>query len=321
MKIGVVGNCFLDRTWEEACRISKEAGLQAIEVCAGGFDNKVHCNPEELLKDSDKLKKFRDIAQKNGLEINALSAHANPLHPQKSFADNHIADLEAAVELAGKIGINTICGFAGLPGAGEDALYPNWITYSWPDYFSTSVVEWQWKEKIVPFWKSMVKKARKVGVRFAFELHPGDSVYNTETFLKLRDEVGAEEIGCTIDPGHFPFQGIDPIICIKSVKGSIYNFHAKDGKIDKQKADFTGLLDWKDMEKDFEKRSWNYRNVGYGEGVGFWADIIYTLKMIGYDGVLGIEHEDPMIEVEEGLRKANEFLSGIIFRSKKLQGD
>lgn len=317
MKIGVVANCFLDKSWEETCRLTKKAGLETIEPCAGGFDSKVHCDPIYLLKDNAALKKFKATAAKNGLEISSLDVHANPLHPQKSFADKHIADLEAAIELAGKIGTKSICTFAGLPGAGEDAVYPNWIIYPWPSYFGPSVIKWQWEERIVPFWKKMVKKAKKAGVKFAFELHPADAVYNTETFLKLREEIGAEEVGCTIDPGHFPFQGIDPIVCIKSIGGAILNVHAKEAKIEKTIANFTGLLDWKDMKKDFAKRSWNYRNVGYAEGTGFWGDLIYTLRLVGYDGALNIEHEDPLIAVEEGLTKAKDFLNNIILREKR----
>lgn len=316
MKIGVVGNCFLDKTWEEACRLTREAGLEIIEPCAGGFDSKVHCDPAYLLKDTEALKRFKDTVTENGLAISSLDVHANPLHPQKSFADKHIADLEAAIELAGKIGIKSICTFAGLPGAGEDAVYPNWIIFPWPSYFGDGI-KWQWGKRILPFWKRMVKKAKKAGVKFAFEPHPADAVYNTETFLKLREEVGAEEIGCTIDPGHFPFQGIDPIVCIKSIGRAILNVHAKEAKIEKSIANFTGLLDWKDMEKDFTKRSWNYRNVGYAEGTGFWGDFIYTLRSVGYDGVLNIEHEDPLIAVSEGLKKANDFLSRIILRGKR----
>ena len=147
MKIGIVSNCFLDKSWEEACSISAKANIESIEVCAGGFDSKVHCNPAELLKDDDSLKKFKDIALKNGLEISALSVHANPLHPQKSFSEKHIADIEAAIDFAGKIGIGVICGFAGLPGAGEDAKYPNWIVYPWPEYFGINVIKWQWGKK------------------------------------------------------------------------------------------------------------------------------------------------------------------------------
>ena len=52
----------------------------------------------------------------------------------------------------------------------------------------------------------MTEKARRAGVKFAFEIHPGDSVYNTETFLKLREEVGAEETF-----------GIDGIVGIRKV--------------------------------------------------------------------------------------------------------
>lgn len=317
MKIGVVSNCFMDKTWPQISKLIKELRLEAVELCAGGFDSKIHCNPRELLKDKDSFKKFISYADKNDIEINALSVHANPLHPQKNFSEKHIADLEAAIEFAGKAGISYICGFAGLPGAGEDAIYPNWIIYPWPEYFSSKVVEWQWSKKVIPFWKEMVKKVKKARVKFAFELHPCDVVYNTETFIKLRDAINEEEIGCTIDPGHFPFQGIDPIECIRSIGKSIYNVHAKDAKIEKQISNFTGLLDWKDLEKDHHKRSWNYRNIGYAEGVKYWGDLIYTLRAVGYDGVLGIEHEDPLFSVEEGLRKARNFLDNIIIRNKK----
>ena len=82
------------------------------------------------------------------------------MHPQSSFAESHIADIEAAIDLAGKTGIGIICGFAGLPGAGEDAKYPNWIIYSWPEYFGINVIKWQWEKKIVPFWKEMVKSKK-----------------------------------------------------------------------------------------------------------------------------------------------------------------
>jgi sugar phosphate isomerase/epimerase len=39
-----------------------------------------------------------------------------------------------------------------------------------------------------------------------------------------------------------------------------------------------------------------------------------VLAMGGYDGVLSIEHEDPLMGMEEGTRKAAEFLNPMLFQ-------
>ncbi|GAH13651.1 unnamed protein product [marine sediment metagenome] len=115
MKLGVMANCFGDKSWEEACKAASEAGLKAIEPGCGGFVGKAHCDPASLLKDEDGMRKFRQTAEKYGLEISALSCHGNVLHPQKNFSDEHTADLEATIELASKIGVKVINVFARYP--------------------------------------------------------------------------------------------------------------------------------------------------------------------------------------------------------------
>ncbi|MBA7624054.1 Inosose dehydratase [subsurface metagenome] len=248
------------------------------------------------------------------MEISALSCHGNALHPQKSVSDEHTADLVAAIELASKIGVKVINDFAGCPGAGEDAKYPNWITCPWPTYFGDSV-KWQWGKKVVPFWKEMAKLAKNAGVKFGFEMHPGDVVYNTEALLKLREEVGAEEISCNFDPSHLFWQGMNPIVCIKKLGNTIVHVHAKDSKVDRSVVDFRGVNDWKHYG-DLAKRAWTFRTVGYGHGVEFWNDFVSALRLVGYDGVISIEHEDPLMSANEGLSKAIEFLNKVLLYEK-----
>ncbi len=50
----------------------------------------------------------------------------------------------------------------------------------------------------------------------------------------------------------------------------------------------------------------NMRTVGYGHSPYVWADIISQLIINGYDYVLSIflQHEDPIMSVEEGFQKA-----------------
>lgn len=314
MKLGVMASCYGDRTWEEACRTAKAVGLRAIEVGAGGFPGKIHCNPDNLLNDKDEMLKFKKIADKNDLEISALACHGNPLHPQKSFSEEHSSDLIKAVNLAPKLGIKVITCFAGCPGAAEDEKYPNWITCPWPPYYADGV-RWQWEKKVIPFWRDLAKLAKKADIKFAFEMHPGDVVYNTEALLKLREEVGMEEISCNFDPSHLFWQGMDPIVCIKALGNLIVHVHAKDSKLDRSVVDFRGVNDWKHYS-EVARRAWTFRTVGYGHGVEFWNDFVSTLRLVGYDGVISIEHEDPLMSASEGLSKAIEFLSKVLLYEK-----
>ena len=299
MKLGIITGIFAEKSLQETCKTVKEFGLEAIELGVGGFQGKVHCNPLELLNDRHEIAKFKKIIKESGLEISALACHGNPIHPQKYFAETHTRDLIKAIELAPKIDVKIITCFAGCPGAGEGARYPNWITCPWPPYFGESI-QWQWEKIIIPFWVKMVKKAKKVGVKFGFEMHPGDAIYNTETLLKLREKVGEEEIACNFDPSHLFWQGMDPIVCINKLGSAIIHVHAKDCKINKKNVNYIGVNDWKNY-KDTLNRAWTFRTVGYGHGLDFWKDFIFTLKKNDFNGFLSIEHEDLLMPVTDAL--------------------
>jgi sugar phosphate isomerase/epimerase len=118
MKLGVFSALFGNKSWEEACKSAKEYGVGAIEVGGGGFVGKNHLNPREVLKDKAKIMKFKDIADKNGLEISAISVHGNPIHPDPDVSKEHSDDIRAAIELAPQLGVKVVNGFAGCPGAG-----------------------------------------------------------------------------------------------------------------------------------------------------------------------------------------------------------
>jgi sugar phosphate isomerase/epimerase len=313
MKLGVFSALFGDKSWEEAVKLVKKAGLEAVEVGCGGFPGKNHCDPEVLLKNSDALKRFVDAYKSQGLELSALSMHGNPLHPDPKVAEPHKKDIVNAITLAGKIGVKVINGFAGCPGAGEDAKHPNWITCPWPPYF-IDAVNWQWEKKVIPFWKEMVKRAKDAGVRFGFEMHPGDVVYNPEALFKLREAVG-EEIGCNFDPSHLFWQGMDPLLVIKLMGKIIVHVHAKDSKVDETVVSWRGVNDWKHYS-DVINRAWTFRTCGYGHDKLWWNSFVSNLRMVGYDWVISIEHEDPLMSANEGLNKAVQFLKEVLLFEK-----
>jgi len=160
----------------------------------------------------------------------------------------------------------------------------------------------------------MAAKLKSAGVKYGFEMHPGDMIYNPELLLKLREEVG-EQMSCNFDPSHLFWQGIDPILAIKALKDTIIHVHAKDSAVEEHVVKFRGVNDWKHYS-DVPKRAWTFRTVGYGHGADFWNDFVSALQMVEYDGVISIEHEDPLMSADEGFTKAVEFLKGALLYEK-----
>ena len=310
MKLGVLTVLFGEKSLDESLEYLNNVGIDAVEIGAGGYPGKNHADPDILLNDEKKLQEFKDIIENYDLEISALSCHGNPVHPQKDIADSFHSDFEKTVLLAEKLGINRINTFSGCPGGSPEAVHPNWVTCAWPDDFQ-EVLEYQWNDVLIPYWKKAVVFANKHGVdKICLEMHPGFCVYNPETLLKLRNAVG-KTIGANFDPSHLFWQGIDIVAAIRELGDAIYHFHAKDTKIDEINTAVNGVLDTKHYG-DESQRSWIFRSVGYGHGYQEWKDIISNLRMVGYDDVLSIEHEDSLMSNTEGLEKAISFLKEVM---------
>lgn len=311
LKSGIFIVLFGEQSFEQALDTAKSAGLQAVEIGVGGFPGTKHVNAREVIGDAAAIQRIRDAVDSRGLTISALSCHGNPLHPDAAIAKSDHEDFVAAVQLAEKLGVDTVITFSGCPGESPNSKYPSWVTCPWPPDFLT-VLEWQWNEIAIPYWKEQSAFCRKHGIKIAIEAHPGFLVYNTETALRLRQEAG-DNIGVNFDPSHLFWQGMDPIACIKALGNSIYHVHAKDTKIDKANTGINGVLDNKGYG-DIMNRSWVFRTVGYGHDDEFWKDMVSTLRLVGYDGVISIEHEDGLMSVGEGFTKAANFLNGLILR-------
>ena len=306
MKLSVFAVLLQDRPFDKACEYLASLGVQAVEIGCGGFPGKAHCDPVEFLAHPEKIEELKATLDKYHLEIAALSTHGNPVHPDKAVAKAFHDDFENAVLLAEKLGVDTVVTFSGCPGGCPEDKTPNWVTCPWPDDFSR-IVEYQWNEVLIPYWKKEAEFVKAHGVKkIAFEMHPGFCVYNPETLMKLRGAVG-DIIGANFDPSHLFWQGIDPVAAIRYLGKAIYYFHAKDTKIDELNTAVNGVLDTKHYGDEIH-RSWIFRTVGYGHDARVWRDMMSALRMVGYDGMISIEHEDSLMSVPEGLKKAIELL-------------
>lgn len=310
MKLGVFTVLLAAKPLREACEYLAKSGVQAVEIGCGGYPGKAHCDPKQLLADPAKLDAFKAAITDNGLELAALSTHGNPVHPKPEIAASFHEDLVQAILLAEKLGAKRIVAFSGCPGGSPQDQTPNWVTCPWPEDF-TQVLDYQWNEVLIPYWQKTCAFAKDHGIeKIALEMHPGFCVYNPETMLRLRSAVDPI-LGANLDPSHLFWQGIDPIAAIRALGDAIHYFHAKDTKIDEINTAANGVLDTKHYGDELH-RSWIFRSVGYGHGPQLWKDIVSNLRMVGYDDVMSIEHEDSLMSVNEGLQKAIAFLKDVM---------
>jgi len=254
---------------------------------------------------------FRSAIESRGLAISALSCHGNPLHPRREVALASHETYVRTIELAARLGVDRVNVFSGCPGDSDTARYPNWVTCAWPDEYG-ELLAWQWTEKVIPYWREQASLAASHHIRLGFEMHPGFVVYNPRTLLRLRAACG-ENVGANLDPSHLFWQGIDVEAAIGELgrEGAIFHTHAKDTALHSRNAAINGVLDTVSVD-DVSARSWIFRTVGLGHGEHKWRGILAALQHAGYDDVLSIEHEDPLLSLDEGLRKGIEFLRSIL---------
>jgi sugar phosphate isomerase/epimerase len=315
VRLGVFTVLYSGTPLEEVLERLAGMGVTAVELGTGGYPGKAHCDPDELLADRAACDRLRRAVEARGMIISALSAPANPLHPDGVVARAAHEDWRKTAELAARLEVPVVNAFSGCPGDHEDARHPNWVTCAWPSDF-TELLEWQWAEKVIPYWEAEAGHARRMGVRVALEMHPGFVVYNPETLLRLRQSAG-QEIGANFDPSHLFWQGIDPVEAIRELgrADALFHVHAKDTYLDRSNVARNGVLDTKSYTR-IPDRAWSFRTVGYGQSEKVWRDVMSALRTAGYDYAMSIEHEDGLMSLDEGLEKAVSFLRGIILADR-----
>lgn len=310
MKLGVFTVLFSGKTFEEMLDYVKDAGLDSVEIGTGGNPGDEFCPLDELLESQDKRKAYLEKVHERGLTISAFSCHNNHIAPNYKEAQETHETFVKTVKLASLMGVPVVNTFSGTAGSDENASYPNWPVTPWPTAY-TDILNWQWEKKLIPYWKEQGKLAEDYGVKIGIEPHAGFLVHTPYTMLRLREETN-DSIGANLDPSHLWWQGIDPVAAVKILgqKNAIHHFHAKDTFIDQENVNMYGLTDMQPYS-NVASRAWTFRSVGYGHSTKVWSDIISALRINGYDYVVSIEHEDPIMSVDEGFTQAVKNLKSV----------
>ncbi len=287
-------------------------GLEAVEIGTGGYPSSPHCPVKDLLEDPAKARAWKKKFEDRNIRVATLSCHGNPVHPDPARAQRDVDSFHRTVLLAEQLEVPVIVGFSGCPGGSPSDKMPNWATYRWPPEYD-QVLKWQWKERVIPYWQGAAKFAREHGIRrLALEMHPGFVVYNPMTLLKLRQAVG-EEIGANCDLSHLFWQGCNPVEVIRLLgrEGALFHAHMKDTVIFPDQAAKYGVLNFPADPAKFAEGSVIFRAVGYGHSAELWKDIVRAYMEVGYEGILSIENEDPILPGEVGVERAASVLKNV----------
>jgi sugar phosphate isomerase/epimerase len=268
LRIGLFTDAFADRPLEEVLEwvASTLPAVRDIEIGTGGYSPAAHRLSGGL---------------PDGFRISALNVSGNPLE-----VPEHDRDLRDTIELAGVLGVERIvCMSGGRPELSGGAWFPG----------IEDAVAAYWTQRVLPYWTeiSQLAAAEQPALRLCFELEPGAAAFNVSTVERLLD--GRENLAVNLDPSHFFWQGIDALAAIRRLAGRIGFAHGKDTVLDDGRVPFDGVLD---------REAWRYATVGHGRGVGWWREFVDELRRAGYDDVVSIEYEDPLVPPAESVLEA-----------------
>lgn len=310
MRIGVYLPSYPpERSLESLLAEVAAAGAQQVELGTYGGVLTGVGPVREILDDVARQHRIRSMIAERGLEISALACHGNALHPQESVAGPQRELFRDTVRLAAALGAPTVVDFAGCPGDSEGARHANWVTCPWPTEFS-EVLQWQWEEKVIPYWQRTEAWLAGEGVDVAIEMHAGMVVHNPRTFARLANECGPR-LRTNLDPSHLIPQQIDLAAAVRFLGDRIGHVHVKDTEMRRHLTGQVGSIDTTPYAR-WEERGWLFRPIGYGTPLDTWRAMIEALREQGYTGSLSIEHEDQVIPIAETVARSIETLRTMV---------
>lgn len=295
MKLGFLTAALPGNTLEQAAKWGAESGFQAIEIAcwplekaARRYAGVTHIDVTTL--DKAKAKETRKMLDDYNLPISSLAYYPNPLHPEADHRETVISHLKKVIEAAALLEAPVVGTFVGKD---KNKTVPQNL------------------EDYAKIWPPIVKFAKDHGVKISIENCPmlfsldewpgGNNLASTPAiWRKMWEMIPDDNFGLNLDPSHLILQMIDYERVIREFGSKIFHVHAKDLHIDREGLYNNGVLS--------QGMGWQVPRLP-GLGDVDWAKFIATLKSVGYDDVVSIEHEDRNYEGDEDLVKRGFYLS------------
>ncbi len=307
MKLSYLTACFNNLSLEEKVKFAVEQKFDAIELsCWPVANDRDYSSTDiDVAKFDSKTKEdILKLTGENNIEIASLAYYDNCLHPNTSIRENNVKHLYNVIETAGKLGVKFVGAFAGRN-----------LDLSFEENFAEF-------EKIFP---NIVKYAADRNVNLLIEncSMPGwhregwgaTISYSPELWDRMFEIIPDENFGLNFDPSHLIWLGVDYIKALIDYKERVLYFHAKDTKIFEEKRSYYSIFGKQlGRENEWDYGWWQHKIPG--KGSVDWQKIYQTLREIGYDGYVSIEHEDLNYSendeaIKLGLIKGKAFLDSV----------
>ncbi|MBC2884125.1 sugar phosphate isomerase/epimerase [Ochrobactrum sp. CM-21-5] len=203
-----------------------------------------------------------------------------------------------AAKASRNLGLDTSVSFTGA------LAWP--YVYPWPQR-PEGLIEEAFHE-LARRWYPILDAYDDVGVDLAYELHPGEDVFDGATFEMFLEALNGHK-RCTInyDPSHFVLMALDYLAFIDIYHERIKAFHVKDAEFnpDGRQGVYSGYQSW-------IKRAGRFRSLGDGQ-VDFSA-IFSKLAAYDYDSWAVLEWECCLKHPEDGAAEGAPFIRDHIIR-------
>lgn len=303
-------------SWQAITRWAGDLGYRGVQVpsndtrlfdLALAAESKAYCD------------EITGIASENGVAITELSTHlqgqlvaVHPAYDQafdgfapEAVRNNPAARQQWAVQqmlLAAKasanLGLNASISF---PGA---LAWP--FVYPWPQR-PAGLIEAAFDE-LAKRWLPILDAYDEAGVDLAFELHPGEDLFDGATFEMLLERVNHHpRLSIAYDPSHFLLQQLDYLAFIDRYHARIKVMHVKDAEFrpDGRQGVYSGYQPW-------AERAGRFRSLGDGQ-VDFKA-IFAKFAQYDFKGWAVLEWECCLKHPEQGAAEGVAFIRDHIIR-------
>jgi sugar phosphate isomerase/epimerase len=281
VKLGFLTACLPGLQLPEIAAWAAGQGYQALEVAAWPAlgdrpFTATHVDANHL--SAAAADDVRALFEKHALTLSSLAYYDNPLHPDADERRAVHDHLHAVIDAAAELGAPTVGTFVGRdPGR--------------------SVAEnLREAERVFP---ALVDHAGEKGVKLIIENcvmegwhpdgYPGNLAYSPELWEWMFD-LG---LYLNFDPSHLMWMGIDPVAAVRPYVDKIPHAQAKDVQLFPELRNRYGWPGKAVSRPDpWDVGWWRYRVPGLGEVD--WNRLVDALYEGGFDGVLSVEHEDPV---------------------------
>lgn len=303
-------------SWETITRWAASLGYRGVQLPSG---DKRLFDLEKAAASQDYCDEIVGIAAASGVEITELSTHLQgqlvAVHPAYDEAFDVFApeglrgkpaarqqwaveQMLLAARASRKLGLDATISF---PGA---LAWP--FLYPWPQR-PAGLIETAFDE-LARRWRPILDAYDEAGVDLAFELHPGEDLFDGATFEMLLDRVDHHpRLNIAYDPSHFLLQQLDYLEFIDLYHERIKVMHVKDAEFrpSGRQGVYSGYQPWID-------RAGRFRSLGDGQ-VDFKA-IFSKFAQYGFKGWAVLEWECCLKHPEQGALEGAPFIRDHIIR-------